>query len=304
MQTAPITSVTDVHANDQSSIAAPSYINWTAIAAGSFIAAATLLVLIPFGAAIGLSMTSAKPGEGASASTLSWMAIIWFALMHLYSAGVGAYITGRLRPPVSGGNIDETRFRDGISGLVMWGIGIIVSTLFVLASVMGAAGTVATTASQTLAPIASAAAQSASPAIGIDYVTDMFLRGTAQSGAPANAAARSDGEIRAEIGRMMATSLSTGDVSEDDRRYIAALISQRTGLAEADARSRVNDTIARAKQTRDIAADKAKAVAEATRKTVASAAFWMTVLSLMTGVAAWYFAQLGGQHRDENRYYY
>jgi hypothetical protein len=300
MKNAPIVAVETV-ASDQRA-AAQSYINWPSIIAGSFIAAATLLVLMPFGAAIGLSLTSAIPGQGTSAGTVAWLAIIWFAFMHLYSVGLGGYVTGRLRPVVAGAKVEEIRFRDGISGLVMWGLGIIVSMTLVFSTIANVAGGAASTASQALGPAVSSAIQAAAPSLSADYLTDVFLRGQVQPGATNSATPRSDADVRAEIGRVLANGAANGDVTDDDRRYIAGLITQRTGAPEAEALARVNTTIARAKQIKDTAAAKAKETAEAVRKSTASAAFWMTLLSLLTGVAAWYFAQLGGQHRDENRY--
>jgi hypothetical protein len=277
----------------------PSFVNWASIAAGSFIAAATLLVLMPFGAAVGLSMTSVNSGQGASASTIGWLAITWFALTHVYSAGLGGYVTGRLRPTVGKAKVDEVRFRDGMGGLIMWAVGIIVSTTFMASVLANVVGTAATTARQALEPVAAIAARGVAPNVSPEYLTDLFLRGSPQAAATP---ARTDADIRAEVGRVMATGAVNGEVSDDDRRYLATVVAQRTGLSEADARIRVNEAFARANQLRDAAQSRAKEAAETARKATASAAFWMTILSLMTGVAAWYFAQLGGRHRDEGRY--
>ncbi|MDZ4843456.1 MAG: hypothetical protein SH859_15125 [Hyphomicrobium aestuarii] len=275
-----------------------AYLNWSSILAGSVLLAATLMVLTPFGAAIGLSMTSAYTGQGASGTTIGILAIFWFAFVHLYAAGVGGYVAGRLRPVAGDGNADEVAFRDGMNGLVVWAVGIVLSMVVLMLGLMSAAQTAATTSAIAMAPaMANAMPASNSATLSPEYVTDLFLRPVGQA-TPAPTP-RSPEDVRAEIGRIVATGVVSGDLAEGERQYLSTLIARQSGLSQADATARVNETITRMKQTRDEAAARARAAAEAARQTTAMAMFWMTLLSLLTGAAAWYAAQMGGRHRND-----
>jgi hypothetical protein len=301
MQTAPITV-----SRDNITPTAVPYLSWTSIAAGSLLAAATLLILMPFGASIGLGMTSVTSADGASAATVGWFAIFWFAAVHLYSVASGAYVAGRLRPKLTTLKAGEVEFRDGMSGIVMWAIGVVISTTVMVSALTGATSSATSAISRLVGPAvataAQSAAQSATPGLSSEYVTDLFLRtGPGQSSAAA-VTPRSDADVRAEISRVIAGAAAAGDMSEEDRRYVAGLIASRTGLSETDARNRVNDTVARAKQAKDDAIAKGKAAAESARKLAASAAFWMTVLAFLTGITAWYMAIMGGRHRESDLY--
>jgi hypothetical protein len=100
--------------------------------------------------------------------------------------------------------------------------------------------------------------------------------------APAN-----DAEVRAEGARIFTRGFAT-NMSADDRTYLASLIAQRTGLSQADAEKRVDDTIAAAKQQ-----------AETARKAAVAFSF-ATALSLLVGAfVAAVGGGIGGRHRDE-----
>ena len=223
--------------------------------------------------------------------------MLWLAFMYLYAISSGAYVTGRLHPKVADAKVEEVEFRDGINGVVMWGVGMIVSALFTIFSLTAAVGTVASTVGPAVGAAASTAASAAAP--HADYFADLFLRST--TAAP-GATPRSDTEVRAEIGRILAAGVYAGKLTDGDRQYLATLVGRATGLPEAEARTRVDANIAEATRLRNEAAAKAQAAAEAARKLAAQAGFWVAVLSLLSGIAAWYSAQLGGRHRDAGRY--
>ncbi len=276
------------------------FINWPAIIAGAAVATATMLVLTQFGAAAGLGLTSAYENEGLSAPTLGVLGILWFAFMHLYSAGLGGYIAGRLRPHAGDMAVDETGFRDGMNGLVVWGLGTILSAMMLYFAVSGIVRTAASAGGQALTSVATGAATAGLPNINADYATDLFLRSA--TGTQSQANPRSDADVRAEVGRILMASAASGEVSQPDRDYLAAVVSQRTGLAAPEAKARVDESINRANQLREDAKRKAKEVADATRSAVSKAGFWMAILALLSSAAAWYAARFGGRHRDENRY--
>lgn len=269
-----------------------SSISWPAVFAGSAVTGGLILVMLPLAVAAGLSLTSAYPQNSASASTIGWIAVLWTAFMYLFSISAGGYVAGRLRPRVGDANLAEARFRDLLNGLVFWGVGMIISALITLHTVTYAAGAATTAAGQAVGGAAAAAAN-----LNADYVSDYLLRTTA---APATGAPqRSEADARMEVAHILTTSLATGNLSDADRKYLTTLVAQRTGLSEADAKTRVDEGVQRAKELKE----KVQATAETARKAAAHAAFWTAILSLLSGIAAAYAARLGGQHRDENRFY-
>lgn len=106
------------------------------------------------------------------------------------------------------------------------------------------------------------------------------------------------GEIlpTAQATRILVASAAKGEVSADDKAYLAKLVAARTGLSEADATKRVDTVIAGL----DDARNKAKAAADSARK--ASATFALVgALSMIVGAfIASVAAALGGQQRDED----
>ena len=89
--------------------------------------------------------------------------------------------------------------------------------------------------------------------------------------------------------RVIATAVVAGHLTPAQKGYLTGLVSQRTGMSASDADKRVDQTFAEARQ----AADKAR------RSAVVAAL--VTATGLMIGLAAaWYAAQRGGHHRDQN----
>jgi hypothetical protein len=278
------------------------YIDWSAVFAGNAVSGGLILIFLPVGLSAGLSLTSVYTGEGTTASTAISVAILWLAFSYLLSIAAGGYVAGRLRRRANDSNLEEVQFRDGSNGLVYWGVGMIFSALVTAQSLSSAIGTTATTVGQASGG-AVAAVSSQLPQANMDYLTDLFLRstaaGTQQTG---TGPARSDVEVRAEIARILASSAASGRVSDPDRAYLQTLVAQRTGMNQDEASARVNATIERAAQMREEIASNVRAVAERVRSAAASGAFWTAVFSLLSGIVAVYAAQLGGRHRDENRY--
>jgi hypothetical protein len=92
-------------------------------------------------------------------------------------------------------------------------------------------------------------------------------------------------------------------VTDDDKQRLANLLSTRSSIPQEEARKRVDEAIAKADAVQQDVKHRAQAVAEAARSTTSRAAFWATVIMMLTGVAAWYAAKLGGRHRDERSFY-
>ena len=93
-------------------------------------------------------------------------------------------------------------------------------------------------------------------------------------------------------GRVIASGMTKGsDVSATDRTYAAKIVARRTGMSQADAEKRVNDTIAQAKKAADDA-----------RKVAAKLSLWLAASMLAGALAASLAATEGGLLRDSPWY--
>jgi hypothetical protein len=115
-----------------------------AIIAGAVVASALSLALLMLGAGIGLGSVSPWSTNNVSVATFGILAAAWFIAVQLFASGVGGYLAGRLRTRWVSVHTDEVYFRDTAHGLIVWGVGAIV-TAWLLASgvasvVSGAAG--------------------------------------------------------------------------------------------------------------------------------------------------------------------
>lgn len=280
-----------------------SLVDWPAVVAGGVIAAAMSFLLLSFGSAVGLAISSPFSNEGASAATIGILAVLWFAFTQLYSFAVGGYVAGRLRSP-AGDTADrnEIQFRDGVGGLLVWASALVISALLIASTAVGVARMGASGAGRVIESAATAAAPAAP---STDYLTDVFLRTTAAtSSAPtAGAPAQGDADVRAEIGRILSMGVARGQISDDDKQRLAALVSARSSIPQEEARKRVDAAIASADAVQQDVMRRAQAVAETARSTTSRAAFWATVIMILTAGVAWYAAKLGGRHRDERSLY-
>jgi hypothetical protein len=93
---------------------------------------------------------------------------------------------------------------------------------------------------------------------------------------------------RAELLRMIGpVTLKGGEVSAEDRAYAARLVVSRTGITQAEAEQRVNQTIAQAKD----AADRA-------RRAAAKFSLWIAISLLAGAFAGSLAAAEGGKLRN------
>ena len=258
-----------------------SAVSWSAIIAGALVASAFTLALLTLGAGIGL--VSISPwSSGIGATTFGVLAAAWFIATQLFASGAGGYLAGRLRMRWAA-DPDEVYFRDTAHGLLVWGLGAVVtagllavagSSLVGGAAHIGASAVQASTASPGPAP-GSAAGNSAG------YFIDMLFRSDRPAAGDAAAA-------QAEVGRILAVDAASGEMPSADRTYIAQLVAARTGLSQADAEMRVADVVGRA-----------KAAADAARKTGVYVAIWAFISLLVGAFSASYMATVGGAARDE-----
>jgi hypothetical protein len=111
-------------------------------------------------------------------------------------------------------------------------------------------------------------------------------------------AATSDARSRREeVGRVLRVSFD-GELSQEDKTYLAQVVAQETGIAPADAEQRVNQVIEKAKETKAKAEQKAKEAADAARKAGMYTALWAAVAMLVGAFSAALAATWGGRARD------
>ncbi|MCF3594987.1 hypothetical protein LZG00_13350 [Rhodobacteraceae bacterium LMO-12] len=110
-----------------------SYVDWSSILAGGVVASAIAFVFTTFGAALGLTLVSPYAGEGSAMAALiavgSWM--LWTTISSFMAGG---YIAGRMRRRIETANADEVGVRDGIHGLAVWGVAILLGAFLLGAS--------------------------------------------------------------------------------------------------------------------------------------------------------------------------
>ncbi len=274
-----------------------SYVDWPAIFAGAFVAASISVLLTTFGTAIGLTIISPFEGRGVSGP----MVLIAIGLWTLWVAGssnmAGGYVAGRMRRRVHDATEHESDVRDSIHGFVVWAV----AALFVAGiAAMTAAGVMKTGAqagASVVSGIAKGAGQAASSAVQqsnadpLDYITNQMMRPGAQGGGAANGV----GVDRDQVAEVLRHGMSEGQLSDDDKNYLAQAISQQTGLSPEEARARVDTAI----QQAQAAEQKAREAAEKARKAAVISAFVVAVSLLVGAAAASWGATMGGRHRDE-----
>ena len=270
-----------------------SLVDWPAIIAGAVLASAISFVLFAFGAALGLSLTSPYPREGVSVTTFGIVLALWVLWVLVSSLAAGGYLAGRLRRRHSL-NSHETEMRDGAHGLLVWGLSIIVGALLAAWTATGAVNKAADAAGSLVAASAQGvvtAISSASDPLG--YVTDtLFRTAPAATTGPADANARANAAQQA--GRMIARNALAPEFDPGDRTYLIQLVSQATGLPEAEATTRVDQAVS---QLNTLAAE-ARAAAEKARKFTLLLAFLTAASLAVAAAAAWWAATVGGDHRD------
>jgi len=260
-------------------------------------------MLLSAGAGLGFTSVSPWTNSGVTAMTFGIAATIWLALVHLISAGAGGYLAGRLRTKRVGLHTDEVAFRDTAHGFMTWAVGAIVSTILIASAasvVIGGTARLGASAASGLGSAVSGAASQAAGRVDLSsldpsaYVTDNLFR--ADRPAPA---ATDTAPARAEVGRIVAMSIRNGDMAPADKTYVASVIAAQTGISQPDAEKRINDAIAKAKETAAKAEQTARETADAARKAAASFALATFIAMLIGALASSYGATVGGRVRDK-----
>jgi hypothetical protein len=265
-------------------------VSWAAVLAGAAAAAALLFILLLLG--VGLGLSSVSP-YSYNAMPISAVTIAWLAFMQLAASGVGGYIAGRLRVKWANVHDDEVYFRDTAHGLLAWAVTTLVMVALLASGIKTVLGGAITTGVvlASMAVVGVAIEGNAEARTG--YFSDMLLRS-------ANGESSTDLQ-RAEMSKIVISSLADGKLAADDRAYLTQLVAKRTGLSQLDAERRVDEIYARAVKMTAEAKQKALQIADEARKTAAHSAIWMFIALLFGAFVASLAATMGGRRRDDIR---
>jgi hypothetical protein len=253
-----------------------SSVDWPVILAGAVCAAGISFALHAFAAGVGLSVYSTAPTWRDSTAAYWVVTGLYLLFVALTAFGVGGYIAGRMRAPIVEAGV-EHEFRDGLHGLITWGLAVLITAVLALG-------------------VAAIASPAAVPSGG--------RAGAAQSVAGENIIAseldelfRTDRDIsninyrRAEAARILLKSSSHDGVPRPDRRYLSIVTAKATGIDLEQATARVDAQIEAARQ-------------ELRRARVATVlqAFAVGVALFVGAAVAWLSASEGGKDRDRATY--
>jgi hypothetical protein len=252
--------------------ASTSAVSWAAVAGGGFVTAALLLSFSALGAGMGLSSLSPWSNSGASSSSVRMGALLWLAVAEIVACGIGGYVAGRLRTKWVDVHSDEVYFRDTAHGFLVWAVAFVILAAFLASAGTRLAGGenrgANSAGSEGLVPDASR------------YFVDSLFR-------PGQSLSVPDESLRSEIGLIFARALHQGELTAEDRDYVAGIVSAKTGLSRPEADKRVAEVFGRDQQAVDDA-----------RKAVAHSLYWTFVALLLGAFAASVAATLGGRRRD------
>lgn len=311
-----------------------SYVDLPAILAGSVVAVAIGMLLTAFGTALGLASITLDGSDQSSTFELI-MTALWLVLTMIAAYMAGGYIAGRMRRRVETATKDEVTVRDGVNGLVVWGLGTILSAMLisnVVSLAANTAGTVVAGAGQAVGTIAQTAGTAVGGLVGsvadvagaavpnmaendpTEYLSNQLLRPAQVDPTTADPA-----QLTQQAASIMANVYRTGEVSDEDRAYLASAVSARTSLTQADAAARVDQIITDALTARQEVADAVDAAtveaqrladdaeaaaveaARIARNAGILTAFALAASALIAGVAAFAGAVRGGRDRDAGR---
>lgn len=203
--------------------------------------------------------------------------------------GLGGYVAGRMRTRTSTSE-DEIEARDGIHGLTVWALGMILSGLLAAGAVgtgvrtVGSAATSAVEAAgSAVGGVAQGTGQLAGGIVGgVGQIAGGAISGVGQlaggvvSGAGNAAGGQQMGgnpldyvtdrllrseasapdqfsneQIRSEVLSILGSVLRTGDVPDEDLDYLRDALAARTSLTPAQIDARVEDAVTRTQALRD-----------------------------------------------------
>jgi len=269
----------------------PSAVSWAAVFAGAAAACVLSLILMILGTGLGLSALSPWGNEGASAKTLGIGTGVWVIFMQLAASVLGGYIAGRLRTKWVSLHTEEVAFRDTAHGFLAWAVATLITAALLTSTVSAIVSGGVKAGAQVAGGAATAATSAAAADAGSsNYTMDSLFR--SPKGAKSQATPE---QSTAEVGRIFVNATTTGKLPEEDARYAAQVVSQRTGISQQEAEKRVNDTFAQIQAKKK----EAQEAADKARKASAAAALLLFISLLMGAFIASYAAIVGGRQRDD-----
>ncbi|MDE1166221.1 MAG: hypothetical protein PW845_12700 [Pseudomonas sp.] len=275
-----------------------SGVSWAAIFAGAAGAAALSMILVLLGFGLGFSAVSPWAGHGMSAKGLGISTIVWLAFTQIVASGLGGYLAGRLRVKWASVHGDEVYFRDTAHGFLAWAVATLVTAVLLVGSVSSVVGggvqAGASVASGAVSAIGGAAGAGASNGSNdpFGYFVDTLFRDD-------RPAAVSDDAAHGIVTRIFARTVNNGgQLSAEDRTYLAQLIAQRTNLSQAQAEQRVDQVYGQARQAVEDAKLAAQKAADTATKVAAWTSIWMFIALLCGAFFASLSATYGGRRRD------
>jgi len=295
------------------------------------------LILLAFGAGLGLTSVSPWSNLGASAKAVSVATVIWLVVMQVVSSAMGGYVAGRLRTKWVDVRDEEVFFRDTAHGFLVWAVGLVIAAGFLgsaASSLVGAALDVTGGAAAT-ATVASAAGAGAAAGNGgargaadpTGYFVDSLFRSdrpidtpaaqassspTPGAGAPVAGSTNSDPATatlatqgNTPRGADAATRLEAGRILANGLTQDQFPQADRGYLVQlVTARTGMSATeadrrVATVLANAQQAKMKALETADEARKAAAHLAFWTFFAMLAGAFAASYAATIGGRQRDE-----
>ncbi|MDA9409370.1 MULTISPECIES: hypothetical protein [unclassified Bradyrhizobium] len=249
-------------------------IQWSSVLAGAFAAGAMSFILVSFGVAMGLGVSSASPTWRDASAALALLSGLYLIIQAIISFGFGGYIAGRTaRPAPALATIeDDGERRDGLHGLTSWALAVLIGAA--LLAIIGAAAL-------DRSPTRSGAGNASSAEPLLSYELDKLFRAPRR---PPNTDMR---EARAEAGRILMTTSSHSGISVDDRAYLVQQVAALTGLGAPDAERRVDASIV-----------ESHAAINRARRNSVIVAFSVATAALIGAAVAWAAAVAGGRHRD------
>ena len=285
-----------------------SAVSWAAVFAGAGAAAALSLILLLLGTGLGLSSLSPWANDGASGKALGIGAILWVTFMQIAASALGGYMAGRLRTKWVDLRTDEIAFRDSAHGFLAWAAATLLTAALLTstvssiisggvqagASVAGGAASAATAAAAGGAAAAGSDAKSNGDGGPMSYYIDSLFRNPkgAKPGASSEAPTT-------EVTRIFTNAVASGKLPQEDARYVGQVVAQRTGMSQAEAEKRVNETFSQVQAKKQELETAAREAADKARKASAAGSLWLFISLLIGAFVASLFGMYGGRQRDD-----
>lgn len=262
---------------------------WKSIFAGAMAAAVTSIILFSLGSGIGLVLTSPFSPDSGTVAGFTIKIGLWMIAMQWLSGGFGGYLAGRLRKKHVDVPADEAYFRDTAHGFLTWAVAtLLMAVLLTSAASSIIGGGVHSAAIVAAGPGKSMASRPDMLGQERGYQIDSLFRSTTPNANVASA------DANKEATRIIIRGVAAPSFPEEDKAYLAQLVSARTGISADEATARVNETISR------VTAAKHEAIDAAEKARKASGTFSIfTALSMLVGAfIAAISAVVGARHRN------